>query len=84
MNAGPAEILLLAAISQCEIDRGATSSANLIGIAYYSHIGPMEVVDLATVDCLAGRVDSDRNRRALIDRSDARADFVDHSDLDET
>ena len=77
MNAGPAETLALAAISQCEIDRVATTSANLIGVAYYSHIGPMEVVDLATVDCLAGRVDSDRNRHALIDRSGARSDFVD-------
>lgn len=83
MNTGPAETIVLAAISQCEIDRMTTASANLFGVAYYSHIGPMEIVDLATVDCLAGRVDSDRNRRALIDRSDTRADFVNSPDLNE-
>lgn len=82
MNDGPAETLVLAAISQCEIDRATTASANLVGVAYYTHIASMEVVDLATIDCLAGRVDCGRNRRVLIDRSGARAEFVDDLHVD--
>jgi hypothetical protein len=71
MNPGPAETLVLAAISQCEVDRSTTTSANLPGVTYYSHIGPLEVVDIETIQCLVGRIDCDRNRRVVIDRDGA-------------
>lgn len=71
LNPGPLETLVLAAILQCEMDRPATTAANLPGIAYYSHIGTLEVVDLDTIKCLVGRVDADRNRHVIIDRNAA-------------
>jgi hypothetical protein len=42
------------------------------GIYYYDREGTMDVVDMKCVQCLVGRV-SDRDRWAIIDRSDNSA-----------
>jgi hypothetical protein len=38
------------------------------GINYYEELGPIEVVDLSTIQCVVGRI-RDRDRWAIIDRS---------------
>ena len=66
--------LVLGVIRQCMIEE----SNEDLDIHYYSHLGPLEIVDISTVMCVVGRI-FDRNRWAIIDKSGAlsRAIFVD-------
>lgn len=63
--------LILSAIHTCNIE-----SQNDLDMHYYKEHGRLEVVDIATVQCLVGRV-KDRQWWVIIDRSGglARADF---------
>jgi len=46
-----------------------------LGTLYYEELGPLEVVDLATIHCVIGRV-YDRGCWAIIDRSEKTAKTV--------
>ncbi|KDN38557.1 hypothetical protein RSAG8_09446, partial [Rhizoctonia solani AG-8 WAC10335] len=67
------ETILFAAIQQCNV----TQVDKRIGTPYYTHMGPMEVVDLQSVQCVIGRVLDKRGFWGIVDRSGplARAEF---------
>ena len=64
--------VVLAAIRQCEV----SSTHRKLDIHYYTRAGPIDVVDISTVQALVGRV-KDIERWAIVDRSGslARAEF---------
>ncbi|KAG8695963.1 hypothetical protein FRC08_007445 [Ceratobasidium sp. 394] len=67
------ETILLAAIRQCTI----THVDKYLGTPYYTVMGPVEVVDLQTVQCIVGRVHDERGHWGIVDRSRplAQAEF---------
>ena len=60
----PAATILFAIIRSCKV----TSKHPTLDIHYYSELGPLEVVDMTTVQCVVGRV-FDRGSWAIVDRS---------------
>ena len=58
-------VLLLAGIHQCE----GLKMGNGMAMPYYSRMGKKEVVDIASVQCLVGRIPLPANRWAIIDRT---------------
>jgi len=71
--------IFLAAIKTCEVE-----AFNSLNARYYSKLGPLEVVDMACVQCVVGRVQVGR-RWAIIDRSGTLSLLVyDEADGEET
>ncbi|KAL4244402.1 hypothetical protein ABKN59_010137 [Abortiporus biennis] len=68
------QTILLAAIRTCRVNKRHKE----LDIHYYEDLGPLEIVDLNSIQCLVGRI-CDRKQWAIIDRSGAlsRAVFVD-------
>ncbi|KAI0087621.1 hypothetical protein BDY19DRAFT_1073305 [Irpex rosettiformis] len=60
----PSTRVVLAAIRSCKV----TSSHEILDIHYYSEYGPLDLVDLTTIQCIVGRV-YDRGQWGIIDRS---------------
>lgn len=57
------ETLILAGVRQCVVD-----ATNSIGMPFYSKMGQFEVVDMACIQCLIGRIQIGK-QWAIIDRS---------------
>jgi hypothetical protein len=62
--------VFLAAIKRCEIE-----AFNSLGVKHYSKLGPLEIVDMACVQCVVGRIRAGQ-RWAIIDRSGSLPLFV--------
>jgi hypothetical protein len=56
--------IILGVIRSCAIE----SHHSSLDIHYYSRDGPLEIVDLSTIQCLVARI-KDRGQWAIIDRS---------------
>ncbi|KAG9098876.1 hypothetical protein FRC07_010577 [Ceratobasidium sp. 392] len=67
------QTILFAAIQQCNI----THTNKYLSTPFYTNMGPVEVVDLQTVQCVVGRVHDQWGWRGIIDRSGplAQAEF---------
>lgn len=68
LNLPRPSVVIMAALGTCNED-----SFNSLGMPYYSTVGTLNVVDLACVRCVVGRIPVGR-RWAIVDRSEAVRD----------
>jgi len=75
------DVVVFAAIHTCVLDP-TPSDLRPLDIHLYSKMGPLDIVDITTIQCLVGRVKDRGNTWALIDHSGtlARAIYVDNEE----
>jgi hypothetical protein len=79
LNITKPESVILAVIKECVVEDG---DAHGLDIHFYRRDGSLQVMDLACVQCLVGRVRLANGSWAILDRSGtlARAQYVDERD----